>query len=484
MRDKADIAVIGLAVMGQNLILNMNDNGFRVLAYNRTKEKLEKFLNKNHNKSNITGVYSINEMLGKLKSPRKIMLMVKAGKAVKDLIHSIAPHLNKGDIIIDGGNSNFEDSEKHANSLEAKGIHFIGVGVSGGEEGARFGPSMMPGGTKEAWKSVRPIFQAISAKTIGGQPCCEWVGNGGSGHFVKMVHNGIEYGDMQIICEAYQFMKVLLNLNNDIISKIFKKWNKTELNSYLIKITSDILSYRDNTGKYIVDNIQDIAGQKGTGKWAGINALDLGVPLTLITESVFLRCLSSQKSTRIKAEELYGKKLHTHLDASESLLRDLAESLLFAKVISYTQGYMLMKEASKHYGWRLNYGKIATIWREGCIIRSVFLKNIKFAFDRDVQLDNLLFDSYFKSIVDKTLSGTRRIVTEGIKSGLAMPALVSSLSFFDSLTTGRLPMNLLQAQRDYFGAHTYERLDRRRGEFFHTDWIGSKSKVHSTEYNV
>lgn len=483
MQQKGDIAVIGLAVMGQNLILNMNDHGFHVVAYNRTTSKVDEFLNGNAKGTNIIGAYSIEDMLAKLKSPRKIMLMVKAGDVVDQFIDALVPHLDKGDIIIDGGNSNFPDSERRTHALKAKGIYFIGTGVSGGEEGARFGPSMMPGGMHEAWDSVKTIFQAIAAKTPAGEACCEWVGSGGAGHFVKMVHNGIEYGDMQLICEAYQFMKDLLGLDNEKLSEIFSQWNTTELDSYLIEITANILKFKDTEG-YVTDRILDTAGQKGTGKWTGINALDLGIPLTLIAESVFARCISAQKDIRVEAEAIYGKKAYNKLSVSDELLHDLQQSLLFAKIISYAQDYMLMQEASKHYQWDLNYGDIALMWREGCIIRSVFLDQIKVAFDNNPQLQNLLFDDYFKSIISKALPSVRRIVAKGIEAGIAMPALTSSLSFFDGFTTGRLPANLLQAQRDYFGAHTYERLDKARGEFFHTDWIGSNSNVSSTGYSI
>ncbi|WP_208123164.1 decarboxylating NADP(+)-dependent phosphogluconate dehydrogenase [Cysteiniphilum halobium] len=483
MQQKGDIAVIGLAVMGQNLILNMNDHGFDVVAYNRTTSKVDSFLNGNAKGTNIIGAYSIEDMLSKLKSPRKIMLMVKAGDVVDQFIDALVPHLDKGDIIIDGGNSNFTDSERRTHALKAKGIYFIGTGVSGGEEGARFGPSMMPGGMPEAWNAVKPIFQAIAAKTPAGEACCEWVGNGGAGHFVKMVHNGIEYGDMQLICEAYQFMKDLLGLNNEKLSEIFEKWNKTELDSYLIEITANILKFKDAEG-YVIDRILDAAGQKGTGKWTGINALDLGIPLTLIAESVFARCISAQKDIRVEAEAIYGKKSYDKLTVSDKWLHDLQQSLLFAKIISYAQGYMLMQEASKHYNWDLNYGDIALMWREGCIIRSVFLDKIKAAFDNNAQLQNLLFDDYFKEIISKALPSVRRIVSKGVEQGIAMPALTSGLSFFDGFSTGRLPANLLQAQRDYFGAHTYERLDKARGEFFHTDWIGSNSNVSSSGYNI
>ena len=483
MQQKGDIAVIGLAVMGQNLILNMNDHGFRVIAYNRTTSKIDEFLNGNAKDTHIIGAYSIEDMLAKLSTPRKIMLMVKAGEVVDQFINALTPHLEKGDLIIDGGNSNFTDTERRSHALKEKGIYFIGAGVSGGEEGARFGPSMMPGGMTEGWSIIKPIFQAIAAKTPNGEACCEWVGSGGAGHFVKMVHNGIEYGDMQLICEAYQFMKDLTGLDNEALSDIFTQWNQTELDSYLIEITANILKFKDQEG-YVIDRILDTAGQKGTGKWTGINALDLGIPLTLIAESVFARCISSQKDTRVQAESIYGKKVFAKLAISDVLLHDLQQSLLFAKVISYAQGYMLMQEASKHYNWSLNYGDIALMWREGCIIRSVFLDKIKTAFDENSQLENLLFDDYFKSIISKALPSVRKIVAKGIESGIPMPALTSSLNFFDGFTSGKLPANLLQAQRDYFGAHTYERLDKKRGEFFHTDWVGLNTNVSSSDYQV
>ncbi|MCF6776570.1 decarboxylating NADP(+)-dependent phosphogluconate dehydrogenase [Thiotrichales bacterium 19X7-9] len=479
---QADIAVVGLAVMGQNLILNMNDHGFKVAAYNRTTSKVDDFLNGAAKDTNIVGAYSIEDMISKLQSPRIVMLMVKAGDVVDHFIEQIVPFLDSGDVIIDGGNSNFPDTERRCKSLAEKGIYFVGSGVSGGEEGARFGPSLMPGGNEKAWPIIRPIFQAIAAKTKDGEPCCQWVGDGGSGHFVKMVHNGIEYGDMQLICEAYHLMKNLNQMDNQALSDTFNSWNQTELDSYLIEITANIFSFKDENGHYVVDQILDTAGQKGTGKWTGINALDLGVPLTLIGESVFARCLSALKETRVKAEKFYTDK--QAISQSNIELDAIRGALLFAKVISYAQGYMLMTEAASHYNWKLNYGGIALMWREGCIIRSVFLEHIKKAYDKNPQLENLLFDDYFKAILTKELKHIRQVAAAAIQSGIATPAMTSAISFFDGFITGRLPANLLQAQRDYFGAHTYERTDKQRGEFFHTDWIGSHSNVSSSSYSV
>lgn len=480
---KADIAVIGLAVMGQNLILNMNDHGFKVVAYNRTTSKVDEFLNGNAKGTNIIGAYSIEDMVSKLAKPRRVMLMVKAGEVVDQFINAIIPHLEKGDIIIDGGNSLFTDTQRRVDSLKNLGIHYIGSGVSGGEEGARNGPSIMPGGDASAWEAVKPIFQAISAKTKQGEACCEWVGNGGAGHFVKMVHNGIEYGDMQLICESYDLLKQVFAQDNQAMADIFTRFNQTELESYLIEITAEILKFKDDEG-YVLDRILDKAGQKGTGKWTGINALEFGTPLTLIVESVFARCISAQKDQREFAESLYGKRQPIQKKLDDVMLQDIQQSLLFAKIISYAQGYMLMREASEHYQWDLNYGDIALIWREGCIIRSVFLENIKTAFTDNPQLSNLLFDNYFKEMIVKALPSVRRIVALSAETGIAMPCLSSALAFFDGFTSGRTPANLLQAQRDYFGAHTYERIDRPRGEFFHTDWIGSNSQVSSSTYDV
>jgi 6-phosphogluconate dehydrogenase len=481
---QADIAVIGLAVMGQNLILNMNDHGFKVIAYNRTVSKVDDFLQGNAKGTNIIGAHSLEEMINLLKAPRKIMLMVKAGEVVDTFIEHLIPLLTTNDIIIDGGNSNYTDTQRRTEYLQSKGIKYIGTGVSGGEEGARSGPSMMPGGMPEAWPEVKQVFQAIAAKTPAGEPCCEWVGNGGAGHFVKMVHNGIEYGDMQLICEAYQLMSDLLGLDNATLANTFSQWNKTELDSYLIEITANIFAFKDEEGE-VIDRILDTAGQKGTGKWTGINALDLGIPLTLIAESVFARCLSSQKQTRANASKLYKKQTAKLTDDDISpILDDIKNALLFSKIISYAQGFMLMKEASQQFSWDLNYGNIALMWREGCIIRSVFLENIKTAFVNNEQLENLLFDDYFKSVLEKTINSARRISALAITHGIPAPSMTAAVSFFDGITSHRSPANLLQAQRDYFGAHTYERIDKKRGDFFHTDWIGSASGISSSTYTV
>jgi 6-phosphogluconate dehydrogenase len=481
---KGDIGVIGLAVMGQNLILNMNDHGFKVVAHNRTAAKVDEFLAGPAKDTNIIGAYSLEELVEKLATPRKVMLMVRAGSVVDAFIDQLVPLLDKGDIIIDGGNTNYPDTNRRVAALREKGIHFIGTGVSGGEEGARFGPSIMPGGSAEAWPAVKPIFQAISAKTDAGEPCCDWVGNDGAGHFVKMVHNGIEYGDMQLITEAYHFMKQGLGLNSDEMQAIFSDWNKTELNSYLIEITADILGYKDQDGEALVEKILDTAGQKGTGKWTGINALDLGIPLTLISESVFSRCLSALKDQRVEAEKLFDKQsIAVEGDKSE-WVNALRQALLASKIISYAQGFMLMREASNENGWDLNYGNVALMWRGGCIIRSAFLGNIRDAYDANPELPFLCSDRYFKAILDNCLSAWRKVAAKSLEVGIPMPCTTSALTFLDGYTTARLPANLLQAQRDYFGAHTYERIDRPRGEFFHTNWTGTGGDTASTTYDV
>jgi 6-phosphogluconate dehydrogenase len=485
MKELSDIGVIGLAVMGENLILNMESKGFSVAAFNRSVDKVDHFVNGRAKGKNIYGARSIEDLVGSLKSPKKIMLMVKAGKPVDDFIEQLIPHLSKGDIIIDGGNSHFPDTERRVKYLESKGLLFIGTGVSGGEEGALLGPSIMPGGSKEAWPAVKPIFQGIAAKVDDGSPCCDWVGNGGAGHFVKMVHNGIEYGDMQLICEIYQIMKVLLNTSADEMHEIFKEWNEGELDSYLIEITRDILAYREADGTPLVDKILDTAGQKGTGKWTGTVALDLGIPLTLITESVFARCLSALKEERVAASKvLTVGPTPSFTDDKQKMINQLRDALYAAKVISYAQGYQMMRAAAKEYGWELSYGNIALMWRGGCIIRSRFLGNIKDAFDKNPELTNLLLDPYFAEKIQVCQSGLRQVVATATLNGIPTPCLSAGINYYDGYRSERLPANLLQAQRDYFGAHTYERLDQPRGQFFHTNWTGRGGDTSSTTYDV
>jgi len=484
MKKLADIGLIGLAVMGENLVLNMENKGFTVAVFNRTVEKVDNFLAGRGAGKKFIGAHSIAELCASLERPRKVMMLVKAGKPVDDFIEQIIPHLEEGDIIIDGGNSHFPDTIRRAKYVESKGLLYVGTGVSGGEEGALNGPSMMPGGSPAAWPAVKPIFQAIAAKVDNGVPCCDWVGEGGAGHFVKMVHNGIEYGDMQIICEAYQVMKDLLGMSADEMHEVLKEWNKGDLDSYLIEITRDILAYKDTDGKPLVDKILDTAGQKGTGKWTGVAALDLGIPLTLIGESVFSRCLSAQKELRVEASKYLEGPKTTFAGDNAAMINDLKDALFAAKIISYAQGYNLMMEAAKEYGWNLNYGGIALMWRGGCIIRSVFLGDIKKAFDKNPDLHNLLLDPYFKEKVEKAQAGWRRVCATALTHGIPVPALTSALCYFDGFRSGRLPANLLQAQRDYFGAHTYERVDKPRGEFFHTNWTGKGGDTASTTYVV
>lgn len=481
---KGDIGVIGLAVMGQNLILNMNDHGFKVVAYNRTTSKVDEFLQGAAKDTNIIGAYSLQDLADKLEKPRKVMLMVRAGDVVDQFIDSLLPHLEQGDIIIDGGNSNYPDTNRRVKDLAAKGIRFIGAGVSGGEEGARFGPSIMPGGNEEAWQYVKLILQAISAKTKDGEPCCDWVGKEGAGHFVKMVHNGIEYGDMQLICEAYQFLKEGLGLSYDELHHVFTAWNKTELDSYLIEITADILGYRDENGEPLVEKILDTAGQKGTGKWTGINALDLGIPLTLISEAVFARCVSAFKEQRVENQALFNKQIGTVEGDKAQWIEAVRKALLASKIISYAQGFMLIREASENNNWDLNYGNTALLWREGCIIRSAFLGNIRDAYETNPNLQFLGADSYFKTILENALPEWRKVVAKSVEIGLPMPCMASAITFLDGYTSARLPANLLQAQRDYFGAHTYERIDQPRGQFFHTNWTGKGGNTASTTYEV
>jgi 6-phosphogluconate dehydrogenase len=480
-----DIGLIGLAVMGQNLVLNMNDHGFKVAVFNRTVSKVDDFINNEAKGTQVVGAHSMAEFVSLLKRPRRVMLMVKAGATVDGMIEQILPHLEAGDIVIDGGNSLFTDSNRRTEELKAKGILFIGTGVSGGEEGARRGPSIMPGGNPQAWPHVKAIFQAISAKVEGGTPCCDWVGENGAGHYVKMVHNGIEYGDMQLICEAYDLLSRGLGLTPDELHEVFAEWNKGELDSYLVEISRDIFAKKDEDGSPLVDKILDTAGQKGTGKWTVISALDTGQPVTLIGESVFARCLSALKEERIEASKvLVGPAAKTLSVDRKQFIEEVRRALFCSKIISYAQGYMLLRAAAKENGWNLNMGGIALMWRGGCIIRSQFLGNIKEAFDKNPALENLLLDSYFSGLVNKYQTSWRKAVAAGIELGIPTPAFSTALAFFDGYRTGRLPQNLLQAQRDYFGAHTYERVDKPRGEFFHTNWTGHGGRVASTTYTV
>jgi len=481
---RADIAVMGLAVMGQNLILNMNDHGFTVVAFNRTTSKVDDFLAQEAKGTNVIGAHSIEEVVAHLKKPRRIMLMVKAGSAVDDTIEQLLPHLEPGDIIIDGGNSLFTDTARRLEYVESKGLLYIGTGVSGGEEGARRGPSIMPGGSPKAWPHIKDIFQSIAAKVEDGSPCCEWVGEGGAGHYVKMVHNGIEYGDMQLIAEAYYLLRTRLGLSAGELAPVFAKWNKTELDSYLIQITAEILAFKDEDGQPIVDRILDAAGQKGTGKWTVIDSAELGQPVTLISEAVFARCLSALKDQRVVAsKQLTGPKAAPAPDAA-TYTEQVRQALYASKIVSYAQGYMLMQAAAAKYGWNLNYGGIALMWRGGCIIRSRFLGDIKAAFDTDPKLTNLLLAPFFKNAIAAAQGAWRATVADAVTSGVPMPAFSTALAFYDGYRTAALPANLLQAQRDYFGAHTYERTDQPRGEFFHTNWTGRGGKTSSSTYNV
>jgi 6-phosphogluconate dehydrogenase len=456
MGKKANIGLIGMAVMGQNLILNMNDKGYRVAAFNRTVSKVDDFLNgPAKGRETIYGAHSVEEFIDLLERPRRIMLMVKAGPVVDSFIEMLLPHLEEGDLIIDGGNSHFPDTIRRTAYLEEKGLLYIGTGVSGGEEGARYGPSMMPGGNPKSWPLVKEIFQAIAAKVDDGEPCCDWVGENGAGHYVKMVHNGIEYGDMQLICEAYFLMKVLLGYSSEEMHRVFSEWNKGELDSYLIEITRDILAFNDEDGTPLVEKILDTAGQKGTGKWTGISALDMGIPVTLIGEAVFARCLSALKEERVKASKVLNGPGKSFTGDKKTFVEEIRKALLASKIVSYAQGFMLIREAAKEYKWNLNYGGIALMWRGGCIIRSKFLGKIKEAFDKNPDLDNLLMDDYFKEVVHSCQSSWRKVASEAMLEGIPIPAFSS-----------------------------YERIDQPRKKFFHTNWTGKGGNVSASTYNA
>ncbi|MDR1955269.1 MAG: decarboxylating NADP(+)-dependent phosphogluconate dehydrogenase, partial [Treponema sp.] len=471
-------------VMGENLVLNMASKGFTVAVFNRTAAKVDSFIQGRGAGKQIRGYQDLAAFAKALKRPRKAMIMVKAGEAVDATIEQLLQVFEPGDIIIDGGNSNYQDTIRRTASVESKGLLYIGTGVSGGEEGALTGPSLMPGGSAAAWPLVKPILQAIAAKVAGEVPCCDWVGENGAGHFVKMVHNGIEYGDMQLICETYDLLQRVLGLSADEMGDVFDRWNQGGLNSYLIGITRDILRFKDTDGEPLAEHILDTAGQKGTGKWTGIAALEFGVPLTLIGEAVWSRCLSAAKSERVRASKIFSGPKITKPAETKAFINDLEKALYAAKVVSYAQGYLLMREAAKEYQWNLNYGGIALMWRGGCIIRSVFLGKIKEAFDKKPDLENLLLDPFFTSIIEEAQAAWRRVVAVAVENGIPVPALTSALAYFDAYRSERLPANLLQAQRDYFGAHTYERVDRPRGEFFHTNWTGHGASTSASTYTV
>lgn len=481
---KADIGLIGLAVMGQNLVLNMADHGFGVAVYNRTFAKVQEFLEGPARAKKIVGFHDLKEFVLSLKRPRRVMMMVKAGGAVDELIEQVMPFLEAGDIVIDGGNSHFPDSQRRFEELRDKGILFVGAGISGGEEGARHGPSIMPGGNKDAWPHVKDIFQAIAAKSEDGEACCDWVGDGGAGHYVKMVHNGIEYGDMQLICEAYDLLRRGGSFSYEELERVFSEWNKGSLDSYLIEITAQIFAKRDEDGKPLLEKILDVAGQKGTGKWTGIDALDRGIPLTLIGEAVFARCVSALKEERVLASQKYPEEHPKEGRDPKALAKQISEALYASKIMSYAQGFMLMRAASEEYKWNLNFGSIALMWRGGCIIRSKFLGKIKQAYDKNPKLQNLLLDAFFANEVGRSTASWRQVVATGALMGVPLPCFSSALAFFDGYRTASLPANLLQAQRDFFGAHTYERVDKPRGQFFHTNWTGRGGDVSSSAYNV
>lgn len=481
---KAEIGLIGLAVMGENLAMNMAAKGFAVAVYNRTTSRVDDFVSGRAEGKRIVGCHSLKELADQLEKPRKIFMMIQAGQAVDELIDQVIPYLEPGDILIDGGNSYFQDTIRRTAYVENKGLLYVGTGVSGGEEGALKGPSLMPGGSPDAWPHVKHIFQAISAKVEDGVPCCEWVGENGAGHFVKMVHNGIEYGDMQLICETYQLLRDVLGMTADEMQEVFAAWNQTELESYLIEITRDILGYKSETGEVVLDQILDAAGQKGTGKWTAASALEEGVPLTLIGEAVFARCLSAMKEERVAASKEFPKPTKGFEGDRKAFVEEIRQALFAAKIISYAQGFALMHAAAKTYGWKLNYGEIALMWRGGCIIRSTFLGKIKEAYDAKPELENLILDPYFKEILKKLVPAWRNVVAEAVLHGIAAPALTSALMYFDGYTTECLPANLLQAQRDYFGAHMYERTDAPRGRFFHSNWTGDSGSTTANTYTV
>jgi 6-phosphogluconate dehydrogenase len=484
MTRQADIGLIGLAVMGQNLVLNMDDHGYTVAVFNRTTSKVDRFLANEAQGTKVIGAHSLEELVSVLKRPRRVMIMVKAGRPVDATIEQLVPLLEPGDIIVDGGNSHYPDSTRRTRELSQKGILFIGTGVSGGEEGARYGPSIMPGGAPEAWPHVKPIFQDIAAKVADGSPCCDWVGEEGAGHFVKMVHNGIEYGDMQLISEAYDVMQQALGMAPAEMGAVFADWNKGKLDSYLVEISADILAFTGDDGQPVVDKILDSAGQKGTGKWTAVAALESGIPLTLIGEAVFSRFLSALKEERVAAAAALGSAAAAYTGDNAALINDLQEALYASKIVSYTQGYMLMRAMSEEAGWDLPYGAIALMWREGCIIRAAFLEDIKAAFEANPALVNLLLDPFFKEQIGRAEAGWRRVVRAAVSLSIPVPAMSSALAFYDGYRRERLPANLLQAQRDYFGAHTYERVDRPRGEFFHTNWTGQGGDITATTYDA
>ena len=481
---KMDIGLIGLAVMGENLVMNLESKGFSVAVYNRTVDKVTNFVEGRAKGKNILGTYSLEDLVASLKTPRKVMIMVKAGQPVDNLIEQLIPLLEEGDIIIDGGNSHFPDTIRRTKYVEDKGLLYVGTGVSGGEEGALLGPSLMPGGSPEAWPHIQPMFQAVAAQVEDGSPCADWVGQDGAGHFVKMVHNGIEYGDMQLICEAYHLLKDLLGLSPQEMHQIFSEWNQGELDSYLIEITADILAYQDEDGSALVEKILDTAGQKGTGKWTAVSSLDEGVPLTLIGEAVYSRFLSALKDERVAASQVLEGPKPNFTGDKKAFVEDIKQALYASKIVSYAQGYALMRAAAESHGWDLNYGGIALMWRGGCIIRSAFLGDIKKAFDQNPDLANLLLDPFFKEQITKAQDSWRRVCATAMLHGIPVPAFSAALSYYDGYRSERLPANLLQAQRDYFGAHTYERIDRPRGEFFHTNWTGQGGSTAASTYNA